>query len=146
MRRLQLMRRLEQRHALYDRPSTLRYLLEALETPGREAGARGEENQVRNLPSGEPITCTILRLASTLMPPTATATLNVHIQCRQVHAVNIHLPGRQQVNDHPWPPTSTEQQQVLFHFRTNPALYLLKPHIHTIHSTQPTHIGLTTAT
>ncbi|MQM15814.1 hypothetical protein Taro_048766 [Colocasia esculenta] len=46
------------------------------------------------------------------MPPTATATLSVHIQCRQVHAVNVHLPGRQQVNGHPWPPTPTEQQQV----------------------------------
>ncbi|MQL78008.1 hypothetical protein Taro_010411, partial [Colocasia esculenta] len=51
-------------------------------------------------------------LASTPMPPTSTATLNDHIYCRQVHAVNVHLPGRQQVNGHPWPPTPTEQQQV----------------------------------
>ncbi|MQL75480.1 hypothetical protein Taro_007856 [Colocasia esculenta] len=79
------------------------------------------------------------------MPPRATATLNIHILSRQVHAVNVHLPGRQPVNGHPWPRTPTELQQVLFHFRTNPALHLLKPHIHTIHSTQPTHIGLTTA-
>ncbi|MQL75278.1 hypothetical protein Taro_007659 [Colocasia esculenta] len=165
-------------HAFHDPPSTLQYLLEALGTLGQQAGARGIENRVENLPSGEPITCRILRrqhrlpltksqrqgiwpstswlrslatsdvdakLASTPMPPRATATLNVHILSRQVHAVNIHLPGRQPVNGHPWPPTLTELQQVLFHFRTNPALYLLKPHIHTIHSTQPTHIGLTTA-
>ncbi|MQL94363.1 hypothetical protein Taro_027017, partial [Colocasia esculenta] len=102
-----------QRHAFYYRPTTLRYLIEALKPLGQKAGARGEENQVRNLPSGEPITCTNLRLASTPMPPTATATLSIHIQCRQVHAVNVHLPGRQQVNDHPWPPTPTEQQQVV---------------------------------
>ncbi|MQL68774.1 hypothetical protein Taro_001069 [Colocasia esculenta] len=47
------------------------------------------------------------------MPPRTTATLNVHIQCRQDHAVNIHLPGRQPVNGHPWPPTPTELQQVV---------------------------------
>ncbi|MQM07912.1 hypothetical protein Taro_040758 [Colocasia esculenta] len=29
-------------------------------------------------------------LASTPMPPTETATLCVHIYCRQVHAVNVH--------------------------------------------------------
>ncbi|MQL68450.1 hypothetical protein Taro_000741, partial [Colocasia esculenta] len=52
------------------------------------------------------------RLASTPMPPRATATLNVHILSRQVHAVNVHLSGRQPVNGHPWPPTPTELQQV----------------------------------
>ncbi|MQM09144.1 hypothetical protein Taro_042010, partial [Colocasia esculenta] len=114
-------------------------------TRGQQAGARENENQVRNLPSGDPITCRILRLASTPMPPRTTATLNVHSHCRQDHAVNGHIPGRQQVNDHPWPPTPIELQQVLFHFRTKPALHLLKPHIHTTHSTQPTHTGLTTA-
>ncbi|MQM16026.1 hypothetical protein Taro_048980, partial [Colocasia esculenta] len=58
-------------------------------TSGREAGARGEESELRELPSGEPITCRILRLASTPMPPTTTATLSVHINCRQVQAVNV---------------------------------------------------------
>ncbi|MQM15933.1 hypothetical protein Taro_048886 [Colocasia esculenta] len=138
-------RAIQRRYASHDPPTTLQNLLEALETPEREAGAREEENQVRNLPSGEPITCRILRLASTPLPPRTTATLNVHIYCRQDHAVNVHSPGRQSVNGHPWPPTPTELQQVLFHFRTNPALHLVKPHIHTIHSIQPTHIGLTTA-
>ncbi|MQM22612.1 hypothetical protein Taro_055667, partial [Colocasia esculenta] len=84
----------------YNRPTTPRYLLEASETPGCEAGARGEESELRELPSGEPITCTILRLASTPMPPTATATLCVHIHCRQVQAINVHISGRQQVSDH----------------------------------------------
>ncbi|MQL68362.1 hypothetical protein Taro_000640 [Colocasia esculenta] len=42
----------------------------------------------------------------------ATAIINVHILSRQVHAVNGHLYGRQQVNDHPWPPTPTQLQQV----------------------------------
>ncbi|MQM18660.1 hypothetical protein Taro_051655 [Colocasia esculenta] len=69
------------------------------------------------------------------MPPAATATLCVHIYCRQVHAVNGHT----------WPPIPTGQQQVPFYFRTNPALHLDKLHIHTMHSTQPTHTGLTTA-
>ncbi|MQM20743.1 hypothetical protein Taro_053771, partial [Colocasia esculenta] len=133
-----------QRHAFYDRPTTLRCLLKALETPGREAGARGEENYVRNLLSGEPITCTILRLASTPMPPTAIATLSVHIQCRQVHAVNVHLPGRQQVNDHPWPPTPTEQQQD--HTCTSPAQTTHSHHtFHTTNSHWP-HNGHTTNT
>ncbi|MQL72846.1 hypothetical protein Taro_005185, partial [Colocasia esculenta] len=112
---------------------------------GREAGARGRENQVENLLSGDPITCRIHRLASTPLPFKATATINVHIPCRQVHAVNDILPGRQQVNDHPWPPTPTQLQQVLFHFKTKPAPHLSKPHIQTTHSTQPTHTGLTTA-
>ncbi|MQL93178.1 hypothetical protein Taro_025818 [Colocasia esculenta] len=52
------------------------------------------------------------RLASTPLPPRATATINVHILCRQVHAVNGSLPGRQQVNGHPWPLTPTQLQQV----------------------------------
>ncbi|MQL86787.1 hypothetical protein Taro_019320, partial [Colocasia esculenta] len=55
-----------------------------------------------------------LELASTLMPPTATATLSVHIYCRQVQEVNVHKPGCQPVNGHPWPPTPTEQQQMRF--------------------------------
>ncbi|MQM05253.1 hypothetical protein Taro_038062, partial [Colocasia esculenta] len=135
----------EQRHAFYDPPSTLQYLLGALGTRGQQAGARENENQVENLLSGDPITCRILRLASTPLPPRTTATLNVHSHCRQDHAVNVHLPGCQPVNGHPWPPSPTELQQVLFHFRTKPAPHLLKPHIHTKHSTQPTHIGLTTA-
>ncbi|MQL71765.1 hypothetical protein Taro_004069 [Colocasia esculenta] len=54
----------------------------------------------------------LYRLASTPMPPRATATLNVHILSRQVHAVNVHLPGCQPVNGHPWPPTPTELQQL----------------------------------
>ncbi|MQM23766.1 hypothetical protein Taro_056835, partial [Colocasia esculenta] len=77
-----------QRHTSHDPPSTLQYLLEALGTLGQEAGARENENRVGNLPSGDPITCIILRLASTPLPPRTTATLNVHIQCRQDHAVN----------------------------------------------------------
>ncbi|MQL98411.1 hypothetical protein Taro_031119, partial [Colocasia esculenta] len=106
---------------------------------------KGRENQVENLLSGDPITCKIHRLASTPLPPRATATINVHILSRQVHAVNGTLPRRQQVNGHPWPPTPTHQQQVLFHFRTKPTHHLNKPHIQTTHSTQPTHTGLTTA-
>ncbi|MQL91598.1 hypothetical protein Taro_024210, partial [Colocasia esculenta] len=82
-------------------------------TLGQQAGARGIENRVGNLPSGDLITWRILRLASTPMPPRTTATLNVHILSCQVHAVNVHLPGRQPVNGHPWPPTPTELQQVL---------------------------------
>ncbi|MQL86723.1 hypothetical protein Taro_019267 [Colocasia esculenta] len=101
-----------QRHAFYDLPTTLQYLLEALGTRGQQAGAREKENRVENLPSGDPITCRILRLASTPMLPRTTATLNVHIQCRQYHAVNVHLPRRQSVNGYPWPPTPTELQQV----------------------------------
>ncbi|MQM17191.1 hypothetical protein Taro_050160, partial [Colocasia esculenta] len=65
-------------------------------TRGHEAGARENENQVKNLLSGDPITCKILRLVSTPLPPMATATLNIHILCRQVHAVNDNLSGRQQ--------------------------------------------------
>ncbi|MQL79267.1 hypothetical protein Taro_011706, partial [Colocasia esculenta] len=118
-----------QRHTSHDPPTTLQYLLEALGTRGHEAGAREKKNQVENLLSGDPITCRILRLASTPLPPMATATINVHILCRQVHAVNGTLPGHQQVNDHPWPPTPTQLQQVLFHFRTKPAPHLNKPHI-----------------
>ncbi|MQL92844.1 hypothetical protein Taro_025468 [Colocasia esculenta] len=83
-------RAIRQRHAFYDRPTTLRNLLEALETRGQQAGARGNESRARRLPSGDPITCRILRLASTPMPPTTTATLSVHILSRQVHAVNVH--------------------------------------------------------
>ncbi|MQL86865.1 hypothetical protein Taro_019406 [Colocasia esculenta] len=101
------------RHAFYDRPTTLQYLLEALETRGQQAGARENENRVENLPSGDPITCRIHRLASTPLPPTATAIINVHILSRQVHAVNVHVSGRQQVSDHPWPPTPTQLQQDL---------------------------------
>ncbi|MQM17357.1 hypothetical protein Taro_050324, partial [Colocasia esculenta] len=127
-------RPIRQRHTSHDPPTTLLYLLEALGTRGREAGARGRENQVENLLSGDPITCRFHRLASTPLPPRATATINVHILCRQVHEVNGNLPGRQQVNDHPWPPTPTQLQQVLFPFRTKPA-----------HSTNLLHIGLTTA-
>ncbi|MQL82917.1 hypothetical protein Taro_015407 [Colocasia esculenta] len=56
------------------------------------------------------------RLASTPRPLIATATLNVHILCRQDHAVNDHIAGRQQVNGHPWPPTPTELQQILTEF------------------------------
>ncbi|MQM11696.1 hypothetical protein Taro_044605 [Colocasia esculenta] len=134
-----------QRHTSHDPLTTCLYLLEALGIRGREAGARGRENRVENLPSGDPITNRFHRLASTPMPPRATATINVHILCCQVHAVNGTLPGRQQVNGHPWPPTPTQLQQVLFHFRTKPAPYLNKPHIQTTHSTQPTHTGLTTA-
>ncbi|MQM14613.1 hypothetical protein Taro_047547, partial [Colocasia esculenta] len=104
-------RTIQQRHAFYDPPSTLQYLLEALETRGQQAGARENENRVGNLPLGDPITCRILRLASTPLPPRTTATLNVHSHCRQDHAINDHIPGRQQVNDHPWPPTPTELQQ-----------------------------------
>ncbi|MQL76130.1 hypothetical protein Taro_008516 [Colocasia esculenta] len=132
-------------HTSHDPPTTLLYLLEALEIRGREAGARGRENRVENLPSGDPITCRIHRLASTPLPPRATATINVHILCRHVHAVNDILPGRQQVNGNLWPPTPTQLQQVLFYFRTKPAPHLSKPHIQTTHSTQPTHTGLTTA-
>ncbi|MQL84386.1 hypothetical protein Taro_016884 [Colocasia esculenta] len=138
-------RAIRQRLTSHYPPSTLQYLLEALGTRGHEAGARENENQVKNLLSGDPITCRILRLASTPLPPIATATSNVHILCRQVHDVNGHLSGRQQVSDHPWPPTPTQLQQVLSHFRTKPASHLNKPHIHTIHSTQSTHTGLTTA-
>ncbi|MQL79323.1 hypothetical protein Taro_011763 [Colocasia esculenta] len=138
-------RTIQQRHTSHDPPTTLLYLLEALGTRGHEAGARGRENQVENLLSGDPITHRIHRLASTPLPPRATATINVHILCRQVHAVNGTLPGRQQVNGHPWPPTPTQLQQVLFHFRTKPAPHLNKPHIQTTHSTQPTHTGLSTA-
>ncbi|MQL88945.1 hypothetical protein Taro_021518 [Colocasia esculenta] len=108
------------RHAFYDRPTTLRYLLEALKPLGQKAGARGKENQVENLPSGDPITCRILRLASTPLPPMATATLNVHILCRQDHAVDGNLSGRQQVNGHPWPPTPTELQQVVKSYFNDP--------------------------
>ncbi|MQL89572.1 hypothetical protein Taro_022140 [Colocasia esculenta] len=36
---------IQQRHAFYDRPTTLRYLLEALETRRQQAGARENENQ-----------------------------------------------------------------------------------------------------
>ncbi|MQL69288.1 hypothetical protein Taro_001616 [Colocasia esculenta] len=140
-----LPRAIRQCHTSHDPPTTLLYLLEALGTQGHEAGARGRENRVENLLSGDPITCRIHRLASTPLSPRATATINVHILCRQVHAVNGNLPGRQQVNDHPWPPTPTQLQQVLFHFRTKPAPHLNKPHIQTTHSTQPTHTGLTTA-
>ncbi|MQM08527.1 hypothetical protein Taro_041388 [Colocasia esculenta] len=50
------------------------------------------------------------RLASTPLSLKTTATINVHILCRQVHAVNDTLPGRQQVNGHPWPPTPTQLQ------------------------------------
>ncbi|MQL96860.1 hypothetical protein Taro_029537 [Colocasia esculenta] len=83
-------RAIRQRHAINDRPTTLWNLLEASETPGREAGARGKESELRELLSGEPITCRILRLASTPMPPTTTSTLSVHNYCRQVQAVNVH--------------------------------------------------------
>ncbi|MQL80060.1 hypothetical protein Taro_012498, partial [Colocasia esculenta] len=41
----------DQRHAFYDRPTTLQYLLEALGTLGQEAGARENENQVGVNPS-----------------------------------------------------------------------------------------------
>ncbi|MQL89708.1 hypothetical protein Taro_022286 [Colocasia esculenta] len=51
---------------------------------GQQAGARENENQVENLLSGDPITCRILRLASTPLPPMTTATLNIQILCRQV--------------------------------------------------------------
>ncbi|MQL94921.1 hypothetical protein Taro_027585 [Colocasia esculenta] len=90
-------RAIRRRHAFYDRPTTLRNLIEASETPGREAGARGNENRARRLPSGDPITCRIFRLASTPMPPTATATLSVHIYCRQV-GVNPYVANS---NRHP---------------------------------------------
>ncbi|MQM01272.1 hypothetical protein Taro_034030 [Colocasia esculenta] len=138
-------RPIRQCHASHDPPTTLLYLLEALGIRGREAGARGRENRVGNLPPSDPITCRFHRLASTPLPFRATATINVHIHCRLVHTVNDTLPGRQQVNDHPWPPTPIQLQQVLFHFRTKPAPHLNKPHIQTTHSTQPTHTGLTTA-
>ncbi|MQL84543.1 hypothetical protein Taro_017052, partial [Colocasia esculenta] len=39
------------RHAFYDRPTTLQYLLEALETRGQQTGARENENQVGVNPS-----------------------------------------------------------------------------------------------
>ncbi|MQL90438.1 hypothetical protein Taro_023021 [Colocasia esculenta] len=138
-------RPIRQRHTSHDPPTTLLYLLEALGIRGREAGARGRENRGENLPSGDPITCRFHRLASTPLPLRETATINVHILCRQVHAVNGNLPGRQQVNGHTWPPTPSQLQQVLFHFRTKPAPHLRKPHFQTTHSTQPTHTGLTTA-
>ncbi|MQL72342.1 hypothetical protein Taro_004678, partial [Colocasia esculenta] len=105
-------RAIQQRHAFYNRPTTLRYLLEALGILGQQAGARAIENRVGNLPSGEPITCIILRLASTPLPPMATAIINVHILSGQDHAVNDHIPGHQQLNGHTWPPTPTELQQV----------------------------------
>ncbi|MQL89442.1 hypothetical protein Taro_022012 [Colocasia esculenta] len=77
-------------------------MLEASETPGRKAGARGKESELRELPSGEPITCRILRLASTPMPPTATATLSDHIYCRQVQEVNVGVnPYAANSNRHP---------------------------------------------
>ncbi|MQL80708.1 hypothetical protein Taro_013159 [Colocasia esculenta] len=104
-------RAIRQCYTSHDPPTTLLYLVEALGTRGHEAGARGRENQVKNLPSGDPITYRILRLASTPLPPRTTATINVHIYCRLVHAVNGTLLGRQQVNDHPWPPTPTQLQQ-----------------------------------
>ncbi|MQL82029.1 hypothetical protein Taro_014506 [Colocasia esculenta] len=75
-------RAIRQCHTSHDPPTTLLYLLEALGTHGREAGARGRENQVKNLPSGDPITCRILRLASTPLPPMVTAIINVHKDCR----------------------------------------------------------------
>ncbi|MQM23226.1 hypothetical protein Taro_056289, partial [Colocasia esculenta] len=84
-------------------------------------------------------------LASTPLSPTCTANINVHNYCRQVHDVNVHEPRRQQSTTTSWPPTQTEQQQVLFQFTTHPALHLLKPRNHTMHSTHPTHTGLTTA-
>ncbi|MQL71784.1 hypothetical protein Taro_004100 [Colocasia esculenta] len=71
-----------QRHTSHDPPTTLLYLLEALGIQGREAGAREKKNRVGNLPSGDPITCRLLRLASTPLPPRATATINVHKDCR----------------------------------------------------------------
>ncbi|MQM11942.1 hypothetical protein Taro_044852, partial [Colocasia esculenta] len=138
-------RPIRKRHTSHDPPTTLLYLLEALGIRGREAGAREKENRVENLPSGDPITCRFHRLASTPLPFRATAIINVHILCRQVHAVNGNLPGRQQVNGHTWPPTPSQLQQVLFHFRTKPTPLLHKPHFQATHSTQPTHTGLTTA-
>ncbi|MQL76620.1 hypothetical protein Taro_009011 [Colocasia esculenta] len=72
-------RAIRKRHMSHDPPTSLLYLLEALETWGHEAGAREKENQVKNLLSGDPITCRIHRLASTPLPPRTTATLNVHI-------------------------------------------------------------------
>ncbi|MQL86443.1 hypothetical protein Taro_018977 [Colocasia esculenta] len=96
------------------------YLLEALKPLGQKAGARGKENQVENLLSGEPITCRILKLASTPLPPRTTATLNVHSYCRQDHAVNGLIPGRQQVNGHTWPPTPTELPQVVKSYFNDP--------------------------
>ncbi|MQL72474.1 hypothetical protein Taro_004822, partial [Colocasia esculenta] len=91
---------------------------------GQEARARENENRVGNLPSGDPITCRILRLASSPLPPRTTATLNVHILSREDHAVNVHLPGRQPVGvnpsaaknnrhpkrPHPKPPRSCSQR------------------------------------
>ncbi|MQL69888.1 hypothetical protein Taro_002197 [Colocasia esculenta] len=108
-------RAIRQRHTSHDPPTTLLYLLEALGTRGHEARARGRENQVKNLPSGDPITCRIHRLASTPLPLRATATINVHILCRPVHAINGNLSGCQQVNDHPWPPTCNQQQQSCYY-------------------------------
>ncbi|MQM13183.1 hypothetical protein Taro_046107, partial [Colocasia esculenta] len=83
------------------------------------------------------------RLASTPRPLTATATLNVHRYCRQDHAVNDHIAGRQQVLTlhrydavRNW--TSDERRPPRSHlWGTNPALHLLKLRIHTMHSTQP---------
>ncbi|MQM01399.1 hypothetical protein Taro_034153 [Colocasia esculenta] len=138
-------RAIRRRCAFYDRPTTARNLLETSKPPGREAGARGNESELRKLPSGEHITCRTVRLASTPLSPIATARLNDHIYCRLVQAINVHASGRQQSTATPWPPTQTEQQQILFYFRTNPALLLDKPHIYTKHSIQLTRIGLTTA-
>ncbi|MQM16111.1 hypothetical protein Taro_049065 [Colocasia esculenta] len=75
-------RAIRQCHTSHDPPTSLLYLLEALETQGHEAEARENENQVKSLLSGDPITCRILRLASTPLPPKTTATTNVHILCR----------------------------------------------------------------
>ncbi|MQL69850.1 hypothetical protein Taro_002171 [Colocasia esculenta] len=105
-------RAIRQCHTSHDPPTTLMYLLEALGTRGREAGARGRENQVEKLLSGDPITCRIHRLASTPLPPRETATLNVHILCRQVHAVNGTLPGCQQDTATKVSPSVTERREV----------------------------------
>ncbi|MQM01100.1 hypothetical protein Taro_033853, partial [Colocasia esculenta] len=70
------------------------------------------------------------------MPFRETATINVHIPCCQVHTVNANTYGRQQVNDHTWPPTPTQLQQVLFYFRTQPAPHLHTPHVQTTLASQ----------
>ncbi|MQL90947.1 hypothetical protein Taro_023549 [Colocasia esculenta] len=78
-----------------------------------EVTLRRMENAPRKLPASPTASHLdqLARLASTPRPLIATATLNVHILCRQDHTINGHIPGRQQVNGHPWPPTTTELQQ-----------------------------------
>ncbi|MQL90084.1 hypothetical protein Taro_022674, partial [Colocasia esculenta] len=131
-------RAIRHRHTFHDPPTTLQYLLEALETRGRKAGARGRENQGKNLLSGDPITLQNSQVG-----------VNLFAAKDNRHTKRPHLMPPRSCSQRPltWTPTSQQPPLAANSYSTaaGPISFRDLTCTTPTHTTRLHHTGLTTA-